>query len=221
MPILMPQSPEKAPAPHVYKPQGPLKRDINLMPANESSAKAGKRALIALGILIVVLAVGYFGILMPSLALKALEGLAADAESQVAGLADAEADSMAKLSERDKKAQILAALTDAGAGAPQPADIMAELKRACPEGVTLKVFTQDATGISVTGYAGNDAEVAELLVNIKKAFPQFPSVTLIYAKDAEEGAKAGWNREFQADARVQAAAQATAEPAATEGGDAQ
>ncbi len=220
MSMLTPQSPEKAP-PHVYRPQGPLKRDINLMPANEASAKTGKRVLIALCILAALLAAGYFGILMPSLALKALEGLAAGAESQVAELAGVEADSMAKLTERDKKAQILAVLTDAGAGAPEPADIMAELKRACPEGVTLKAFTQDATGISVTGYAGNDAEVAELLVNMKKAFPQYPAVTLIYTRDAEVDEKAGWSREFQADARIQAVPEATATDGAAEGGDAQ
>lgn len=221
MSMLTPQPTEKAPAPRAYRPQGPLKRDINLMPANESSAKAGKRAIIALCILAAVLAAGYFGILMPSLALKALEGLAANAENRVTELAGAEADSMAKLSERDRKAQILEALTGAGASASQPADIMAELSRARPGGITLTAFTLDATGISVTGYAGDDAEVAELLVNMKKAFPQYPNVTLVYAKDAEAGAKAGRNREFQADARAQAAPQATAEPGATEEGDAQ
>jgi Tfp pilus assembly protein PilN len=215
-------SPEKR-AQAAARKTGALKRDINLLPANELSSKMARRGTIALGVVVALLVAAYFAILTPALALQSLQDQAAAAENQAALLQPAEADALAKQAERDKKTQILAYVNDT-AGYRHPADIMAELERACPNTILLSSFNLDASGMTIGGFAGNDGEIVEFMVNLRAAFPQYDAISLVSAKDAEEDSKIGMKRQFEVAAKpaLTEAPMDTAAPAGdAEGGDAQ
>lgn len=216
---------EKSIQPHTVKMTGALKRDINLMPANESSAKLARRGAVALGVFVGLLIVAYFAILTPALALKALQEQTAAAENRAALLQSVQADSLAKQAERDKKAQILAYVSGMTTEYAPPSDIMAKLERACPGAIVLTSFNLDVSGMTIDGYAGNDKEVAEFLVNLGAAFPQYAEVALVYTKDAAQDARTAMKRQFQVSAKIAAPSATPAETAAPagepKGGDAQ
>jgi Tfp pilus assembly protein PilN len=190
-------TPGKRPAQTGMKPSGSIKRDINLMPANETSEKLARNGTIALAVFVGLLIAAYFAIVMPSITLKALQDKAANAQNQAKQLESAETQFNDKTAQLKVLRQVVAFLENADSAYREPQDINAELERACPQGIMLTGFTMNATGMTIDGFADSDTTVAQFIVNLKTAFPQFESATLAFTKQATDTENKQWIRQFE------------------------
>jgi Tfp pilus assembly protein PilN len=209
-------NPGKRPAQPAAKSSGSIKRDINLMPANETSEKIARNGTIALAVFIGLLIAAYFAIAMPWMTLKALQSKAENAQNEVKQLESAETEFNAKVAQLKVVQQVVAFLENTDSAYREPRDINVELERACPKGIMLTGFTMNTTGMTIDGFADSDTTVAQFIVNLKTAFPQFEPAMLAYTKQATDTEGKQWIRQFELT--VPESAPLPAATATTEGG---
>lgn len=187
-----------------------LKRDINLLPANENSEKIAKRGTIALAVFMGLLLLSYFIIYLPLNHVKDLQDNAASVESQVAMLKAQEPEINSLVDQRNALKEMLDGLTSLGKTNVQPADILAMLEINCPDTITLVSMTKNNEGLAITGAAASDADIAQFIENLKTV-PELHGVALVRVQDIEENVKSGLKRQFE----LVAGLPASVDPAAT------
>lgn len=204
-----------------FKPApGNVKRDINLLPANENAEKMTRNLAIGLGVLISLLLLAYFAIIMPSMILSGLQSKADSAQNQIKLMAGADKDFNDRVAQRDELKQMIDSLNSSVKDYLQPADLFDNLSRTCPDSITLTAVTQADDGLLLDGQATNDGEVAQFIVNLR-TIQNFDRVVLVNVKDAENSQITAKSRVFEIKCLLPvpaASASPLPEPSATQGG---
>jgi Tfp pilus assembly protein PilN len=167
---------------------GNLKRDINLLPANENSEKAARIGTIVLGIAIGCVLFALVAIMLPASKLRDRQARADAAFEQAKARAAESAQFDDRVGERNRLKSMLDTL-NAYSGTEQPADLMDLISRACPDGITLLSVSLTGTGAMIDGRAPDDTAVAQFIDNLK-AMQVYSLVELsgVQADDKIEGA---------------------------------
>jgi Tfp pilus assembly protein PilN len=152
-----------------------LKRDINLLPANESTVKLAHWGTIALAVLVGALMLAYFAILLPGSHLTDLQNKVTSLDNQAAMKAGVNAQFDASAAKRKELQGIRDALDKSDKEYIQPADMFAQLTKACPDSITVLSVTIDNAGATIIGRAPDDKEIAQFIENLK-TIPAFQNV---------------------------------------------
>lgn len=200
-----------------------LKRDINLLPANEYSEKIARTGTTVLAVVVGALLLAYFTIVMPTMQLNDLKSNATTAENQVAGLQQADQEFNDLVSQRNTLKQTIDSLKKSEQEYLQPADVMKQLSQACPDNITLTAVTLNGAGMTIDGRAESDKDIAQFIVNLK-TIPEYQQISLASVQEDSVNTNVSQKRLFEVKAGLPPAespdAAATAAPAATtKGGD--
>jgi Tfp pilus assembly protein PilN len=200
-----------------------LKRDINLLPANEYSEKIARTGTTILAVFISVLLLAYFAIVMPTLKLNDLQAEALGAQNQLASVQTAAGEFDSLISQRNSLQQMIDSLSQSEKAYLQPADVMAQLSQACPNSISLTSITLNGSGMTIAGRALSDRDIAQFIVNLK-SIPEFKQIALMSVREDVETAGTMQNHVFEVNAGLppteSPAPAASAAPAdSTKGGD--
>lgn len=202
---------------------GNLKRDINLLPKNENSAKMARMGLIALAAAVCVAALAYAAILLPNSQLKEKQDTAAGLSAQASAKAESSAQFDSRVVECDALKTTLDTL-EASKSILRPADLTALISKACPDSITVLSITLSGAGAAIDGRAPDDRAVAQFIENLKAINLYQGGVELSSVQDYGGAEGAVKMRFFQIAAAYLPAAVPTPQPtaapaAAQEGGD--
>lgn len=186
----------KAPAKPYRPAAGNLKRDINLLPANESSERAARAGTIALGILLGLVVLYFLAVFWPQTVLNGLKSVAGNAENQVALKSGVNKEFNDLAAQRNALQGMVDSLSQSGKGYPEPADLLDDLNGTCPDSITLTHITEDASGITLQGDAADDDAVAQFIVNLS-TIPTFDKVALASVEENKDDAKSAKPRAFE------------------------
>jgi type IV pilus assembly protein PilN len=193
------------------KASGSIKRDINLLPANENSQKIARTGTVVLAVFVGAALLSYFVIFMPLMQLQDLQASANNASNQVAQYQKYDAEFTKLIAQRNLINDMLKNLDTSEKGYLQPADMFSKLSQACPDDMVLLAVEQSETGLIIGGQAGSDDEIAQFIVNLKSlsVFQQIELVSVV--QDTKDNTNL--KRVFQLKALLPPAATAT--PATT------
>lgn len=203
------------------RPHGNLRRDINLLPANEGSEKAARLGTVILFTLLGAALFFVVAIWLPKTRLNALNSRADAAEAQVRALQSSGAQFSGRVSERNALLEMLESLEKSGSD-KGAYDLMDQISLACPDGITLHSVKLSPAGADIAGLASDDRLVAQFISNLQ-AIPAYRTVRLSGANDAGSAGGGVQSRSFSIVAESPPAApapQATPTPAdGRKGGD--
>lgn len=194
----------------VRRQAGAVKRDINLLPADEASQKRARRGLIALACIIGVLLLAYVGIVLPSLSLRGLQALADGKAADAAALQGADKEFNSLVEQRNSLSQTLKSMEAFGKEYRPAADAIKEIGDACPGSVTLLAVTLSQEGAAIRGRAPDEKDVAQFIVNLS-ALPEYASVELV-STGADTGESAAKSLTFELNAKLPQSAPASPSP---------
>jgi hypothetical protein len=200
---------------------GDLKRDINLLPANENSEKLARIGTIVLAVFMGLLLLSYFAIIMPSTQLKAAQDRADGLSAQATAKAGASAQFDARIAQRNAKQNMINTLSKAEEDYNQPADLQDLISRACPDSITIYSLVFSDAGAAIQGQAPDDRAVAQFIVNLK-TIPAYQDVELSSVQGSNTSQDPAQMRLFEIIAAYPPAATPTPAPtpAATQEGGA-
>jgi hypothetical protein len=203
------------------KATGDLKRDINLLPANENSEKVARIGTIALAVFMGLLLLSYFAIILPGTQLKAAQDRADGLSAQATAKAGASAQFSARIAQRNAKQSTLETLNNAKKAYNQPSDLQDLISRACPNSITIYSLVFSDAGATIQGQAPDDREVAQFIANLKTT-TAFGGVELSSDQESNASLDPAQKRLFEITAAYPPAATPTPAPtpAATQEGGA-
>lgn len=178
------------------KATGGLKRDINLMPANESSEKIARIGTYALGFVVGAALLAYFAVFVPSSHLSDVQEQANIADQQIQEKQASSAQFDTDVALRDKLQGTLDALSGPGEAGLQPSDLLAEISSACPDAVTVTSFELSGDGATIDGLAPDDGQVAQFIDNLK-SMGVYQAVGLADSQNYESQDKPAFTRKFE------------------------
>jgi type IV pilus assembly protein PilN len=214
--------PGKVPAKQYRPATGNLKRDINLLPANENSEKMARNVAIIVGVAVGLAILYVVAILLPSMKLNAIKGMANSAQNQIAALSGADNDFSDSVAQRNALKEMIDSLNLSSKDYKQPADLFEKLSSICPGSITLTAVTQDGDGLTLEGRAPSDADVAQFIVNLG-TITGFDRVVLASVGKNTDDPKSSQTRAFVVKCMLPAATASplpTSAPTATEQGGA-
>lgn len=201
-----------------------LKRDINLIPANENTEKMGRIGAYAILAIIIVALLIVVAIVIPGLRLKDRQIKADSMEQQVKEKEAAGMQFDRDVRKRNALQNTIDILSGSGLKDTPPADLLAQISAACPDSITLTSFTLSSeTGATIDGFAPNDAAIAQFIDNLK-TIPNYQDVVLFNVQDNDKDDNFKKKRMFEIKAECPPAATASPKllPAPTstqQGGD--
>jgi Tfp pilus assembly protein PilN len=144
-----------------------LKRDINLLPPNQGSAKAAKLGIIALAVLVGAALFAYFMILTPLLNLQREKNKADALEKQAEQIEAMAAEFDTRIQVRNGLQEMQTILDSSEAGYTHPSDLFKLVSGACPNSITLVSAAVSNGSMSIKGLADSDKDVAQFIVNLR------------------------------------------------------
>jgi Tfp pilus assembly protein PilN len=195
----VPHNSQKKTAASYYKPAGSLKRDINLLPANENTQKAARIGTFALFICLGAALLALIVIIMPQMQLNSKANQANALSAQATSKARLSGKYDAALANKKQIQGILDSLSNSGKDQTIPADLMAQVSDACPDGILLTSVTFNAQGAQIEGLAPGDGAIAQFIVNLK-TIPVYQYVGLNAVLDYKKSDAPAYKRSFKLEA---------------------
>lgn len=194
-----PHNPPNRTAPGYYRQAGSLKRDINLLPANEGSQKAARIGMFALLICLGAALLALIVIIMPQMQLNTRKDQADALSAQATAKARLSGKYDTALSNKKQIQGILDSLNNSGTDQKIPADLMAQISDACPDGILLTSVTFSAQGAAIEGLAPDDGTVAQFIANLE-TIPVYQYVGLNAVQDYKKSDAPAYKRAFKLEA---------------------